>query len=558
MTIEKIHPNGTDYLFQHSTHEYFSEQENEKGYLNGRLTTWQGLEGKEATKQQYDRFMSFGSEEFKGVELDFSPPKDFSILLNRATPEEREKLMEVWHKALDKVTLSIEQNTYYRETKNGKTEHKLAKGSAMAVFTHHTARPVAGEVDLQLHAHCVVFPKVLGQDGKFHSHTLTDLKYEKNNHETLRYIDSVGQYELAKGLNELGYSVSPDKNNNLTIDGISIKDEFSKRTNQINSLAGQGADYAKKKEVSLKIRENKVSSNLSQLREKWQSKMDSLGLTSTAQLKSKQKNLDKSFPELQKDLDKNIFSNKEIKTMALQQATFSNKTFEEKFSEFKNDIKLEKVTSKHNIYKSNYAMTKLAKGIKSHQLKKSLAKEAPAVKAPAVKPIKLNQSITDTQQQQPGAPAAPQGSSSGESVHECLSEIKNLENQLSSLKLDDPKRSNLESKIGDLKERIKSIESSDKENLSAKATVKENEGQVKNPDDEQEEDKEEDKNRKKPESKTPDEILEEMNQVLDGRSPLNKELNELTKQYQSAQIKENIEQAQEVQQVQQAEIAPSQ
>ena len=68
-----------------------------------------------------------------------------------------------------------------RETKNGKTEHKLAKGSAMAVFTHHTARPVAGEVDLQLHAHCLVFPKVLGQDGKFHSHTLTDLKYEKNN-----------------------------------------------------------------------------------------------------------------------------------------------------------------------------------------------------------------------------------------------------------------------------------------------------------------------------------------------------------------------------------------
>jgi hypothetical protein len=56
-----------------------------------------------------------------------------------------------------------------------------------------------------------------------------DLKYEKNNHETLRYIDSVMNYHLGKGVSNLGYAISPSKDG-FTIDCINkeVVQNFSK------------------------------------------------------------------------------------------------------------------------------------------------------------------------------------------------------------------------------------------------------------------------------------------------------------------------------------------
>lgn len=228
ISIAKV--NNAKYHLEHSQFDYYSEQENEKGEFRGALMKWQKLEGKEVDEKNYMKQIEHGGEDNKGVDLCFSPPKDWTLLYNMADDETRLKMDAIRDKAVDKIVKGIEQNTYYRETVNGETKFVLARGVGMATFNHHTSREVQDDhihqtktpltmnedgslnkdsyVDPQEHTHITVFPKVLGQDGKFHSHTLLDLKYEKgNNHEGLRYLDQLGQHELCKGLKELGFNV---------------------------------------------------------------------------------------------------------------------------------------------------------------------------------------------------------------------------------------------------------------------------------------------------------------------------------------------------------------
>lgn len=258
ISIAKV--NNAKYHLEHSQFDYYSEQENEKGEFRGALMKWQKLEGKEVDEKNYMKQISHGGEDNKGVDLCFSPPKDWTLLYNMADDETCQKMDVIRDKAVDKIVKGIEQNTYYRETKDGETKFVLAKGVGMATFNHHTSREVQDEkinpdgyVDPQEHTHITVFPKVPGQDGKFHSHTLLDLKYEKgNNHEGLRYLDQLGQYELSKGLQELGFNTYEiDKHGNFGIEGIddNLRNEFSKRKEQINDKAGEGATYNEKNKL---------------------------------------------------------------------------------------------------------------------------------------------------------------------------------------------------------------------------------------------------------------------------------------------------------------------
>lgn len=468
MAIAKIH--DPNYLIKHSQHEYFAENDNEKGYLAGGLARFQKIEGKEVDPTTFERLIGYGKD-FHGVEIDPSPPKDWTVLYNRATNDERKELTKLWNEAMKDVVKAIEQNTYYRETKDGKTEYKLAKAVCMAVYNHHTGRAVDGQIDPQEHAHIVVFPKVLGQDNKWHSHTLMELKYEKNGHETLNYIDQVMQYRLCKGLQELGYTVSPGTKGSFNIDGVpkEVSKTFSKRTNQINAEVGENASYNDKKKASLQMRATKTSNDLGQLREVWQSVMDTLGFThdKLEAMKGKQQNLDRDLKTIQADRNKHVFSNKELKTMALSEAKFSTKTHKEKLEEFKADSKLKSIGRNQNIYASNYAMNRLARTVQQDQMKNSLAKMK---NPPPAKPSKLEQQVqkasrAKTNTPKPAAGAAPvQGKA--DTVQQCLSQMKSLEHQLTQLRLDDPSRSQIEAQIGELKERIKQMEEGEK-NLDA-------------------------------------------------------------------------------------------
>lgn len=456
MPIAKI--NNPSYLLKHSQHEYFTEKDSESGVFMGRLAKYQKLEGKPVDQKNFERLISYG-EGFNGVEIDPSPPKDWSILIQRVSDDERAKLNQVWQTAMTEVVKAIEQNTYYRETKDGKTEYKLAKAVCIAKFDHHTSRGVNGQIDLQEHSHLVVLPKVLGQDGKFHSHTLYDLKYEKNGHETLRYFDAVMQYHLSKGLNELGYGVSPDKNGNFNIDGITNEQRkfFSKRTNQINELAGEDATYAKKKEVSLKVRNTKTDHDLGELRQDWQKDMDRLGLTSdkAQSIKSAQRNLDRSLIQIVKDGGKPVLSAKGLKTLAYREAMFSNKTMKEKLDEFKDERKLKSIGQGNHIVVHNTALTHLHKVASVARMGSVLMPKLNGSQAQNSIQHQGNSNQHPTFSSAPGAVSAPR------STQEIISSIKALEQQLMSLKLDDPQRANIEAQIGNLNQQLHAVKSAE-------------------------------------------------------------------------------------------------
>ncbi|HOY70988.1 MAG TPA: MobF family relaxase [Methylotenera sp.] len=374
ISMSKI--SNVSYHLEHSQHDYYSENDNEKGIFKGSLMRFQKLENKEVTENKYLKMIEHGGEDNKGVDICFSPPKDWTLIYNLVDSETRLKMDGIRDKAVNNICKAIEQNTYIRKTENGKTSFELAKATGMAIFNHHTSREVndkdinpLGIIDPQEHTHITVFPKSLGKDGQFHSHTLLQAKYEKNNgHETLKYFDSVGQLELAKGLQELGFNIEQeDKHGNFKVKGITddLRDNFSKRTQQIDKLAGESATYNEKKNISLKVRAKKDSHNLEDLRTYWQSNAKDLGfdIDKLQSIKSNQKDNHKSFSEIMKD-NKAGISLKKLKTIANNQAKFSTKSSKEIFEEYKNDKKLTSITKQVMFYSKNSFIQKQAENYK--------------------------------------------------------------------------------------------------------------------------------------------------------------------------------------------------
>lgn len=505
ISIAKV--NNAKYHLEHSQFDYYSEQENEKGEFRGALMKWQKLEGKEVDEKSYMKQIEHGGEDNKGVDLCFSPPKDWTILYNSADDETRLKMDVIRDKAVDKIVKGIEQNTYYRETKDGQTEYKLAKGVGMAVFHHHTSREVqdekinpGGYVDPQEHDHITVFPKVLGQDGKFHSHTLLDLKYEKgNNHEGLRYLDQLGQHELCKGLKEMGFNVyEVDKHGNFGIEGIddNLRDEFSKRKNQINEKAGEGATYNEKKEIALNFRAGKDSHDLASLRGVWKEKMNELGLNQEKINDMKDpknhtiKHEDKKLEDLI-DKDKPL-SNKKLKTLALNESKFTDKSYQDKLKEFKDDKKVRPISKKYNLYADNKAKEKLADKVNQKSRQPTAKPNLEGSKSPdagkgmeqlgkslqgALKSFQGGSIGSNAGSVRAGGSGGGSGSNGG-SKQELYSEIKDLEQQLFSFPPvaertpDQHKQvAQIEAQIGQLKEQLKKAEEQEKQaNLSGSSS----------------------------------------------------------------------------------------
>ena len=495
MSIAKV--SNPKYHLEHSQFDYYSEQENEKGEFRGALMKWQKLEGKEVDEKNYMKQIEHGGEDNKGVDLCFSPPKDWTLLYNLVDDETRLKMDSIRDKAVNSIVKGIEQNTYYRETKDGETSYKLARGVGMATFNHHSGREVNdkkinpdGYVDCQEHTHITVFPKVLGQDGKFHSHTLLEMKYEKaNDHETLRYLDQLGQYELCKGLQDLGFNVyEKDKHGNFAIEGITddLRDNFSKRAQQINDKAEDGASYNDKQKVSLKFRATKDNHDLASLREIWKDGMKELGfdkdkVNEMKNLKTEQ-HKDRNLDELLTDKEKNkSISNKKIKTLALRESKFSDKSYKDKLDEFKEDKKVRKVSKNNNIYADKKSKEKLCdkldKNKEDKKIKQKKSKEKnknqPSNIDSDKKPDFKDTSKNKDENKNNSMPVMS-SLSSGDSKNEIISNIKDLELQLWSLPQDGTletnlKRGQIEEQIGNMKKQLKEMEEQESKNISAMA-----------------------------------------------------------------------------------------
>ena len=350
-----------DYLVKHSQHGYLSENDSETGMFLGRGSLLKKRHGKEVDREGFYDLINYKKEnlikeikndddedkkkkkkENHGTELVFSAPKDWSILFNLVDDETREKMAFAWQDMIKHTVNTIEQNTFYRKKIKGKVIYETAKAVEFAVFNHHTARTIDDRPDPQEHTHITIGPKVLGQDGKYYSHTLKDLVKEKSTDEakkqsTLHYFDQVAQAQLAKFLQkELGLSIKRGINDSFQIEGITKEQRefFSKRSEQVKDELGDKSTPAQRQKAITQKRNKKDDYDLSVLRAEWNKEFRQLGMNRN-KLNNKQKEEAKTFQQVFKDIK--FIDTKQLKLYALTESKFSNKSAGQLFEEYKND-----------------------------------------------------------------------------------------------------------------------------------------------------------------------------------------------------------------------------
>lgn len=330
----------SDYLDKHTKDEYNSEGDNKRGFFAGKMSIRDGSYGTNTTTESLHKMMG-DDEKNQGIELTPAPPKDWTILENRATDEERKVFDKIWRDAIFNTVDAIENNTYYRKTVNGKTTYVRAEGIKVAIYDHHTARSVGDVPDCHKHSHIVISPLCMGKDGKLYKHTLKELPTEKGGdatklQETLHYFDQVFQSELAKGLqNKFNLQIENDGKDNFKVNGLTdeIRKAFSQRSEDINAAAGENASSYAKQKIAITRRNKKHSYDLNELRGIWQEKMSSLGLEKISDLPKGQIEQSRDFKEVFKDV--RFISEKLIKIYALSESKYSTKSSEQILKEFK-------------------------------------------------------------------------------------------------------------------------------------------------------------------------------------------------------------------------------
>jgi conjugative relaxase-like TrwC/TraI family protein len=169
-----------------------------------------------------------------GHDLTFSADKSISILFAAASGEERERLLELHHRAGQAGLDFLQGEIKARRGHAGERSVAVA-GLVVARVDHFSSR----ELQAQLHSHYCVANVALGADGKFS--TFDAEAFESHKHAA----GALYRAEMARGLQELGYNVASrrelDRDGRETgqiwhqVAGIEAPalEHFSKRSRQI-------------------------------------------------------------------------------------------------------------------------------------------------------------------------------------------------------------------------------------------------------------------------------------------------------------------------------------
>lgn len=170
-----------------------------------------------------------------GIDLTFSAPKDFSLLVAAADPDERHRLLAAWRRSVEATLTDAEQRyakTRLRDPAGRLTKEHIA-GAAIAMFEHIAARPVGDQPpDPDAHLHCVMFSPVLCHDAATRALFSNDLRLN------LKVLDAEARARLAQELAGMGYAVTEDRQKHCMsfhLPGISEAERirYSKRRGEI-------------------------------------------------------------------------------------------------------------------------------------------------------------------------------------------------------------------------------------------------------------------------------------------------------------------------------------
>jgi conjugative relaxase-like TrwC/TraI family protein len=199
----------------------------------------------------------------------FSAPKTVSVLYEHSGDE---RILDAFTASYRETMAEAETEMKTRVRKGGEDSDRVTGNMVAAEFTHFTARPVEGQIDPHLHAHCVVFNTTYDPvEERWKASQQGDLKRDAD------YWEAAFDSRFAKRLNDLGYATVKD-GTSFTLAGLpdSITEKFSSRRNQIESKAAQrGITTAKGKHtLGASIREPKQKDVAKgTLRQQWNARL---------------------------------------------------------------------------------------------------------------------------------------------------------------------------------------------------------------------------------------------------------------------------------------------
>lgn len=215
-----------------------------------------------------------------GIDLTFSAPKDFSLLVAAADPDERQRLLAAWRRSVEATLTDAEQR--YAKTRQRDPTGRLTKeniaGAAIAMFEHIAARPVGEQPpDPDVHLHCVMFSPVLCHDAATRALFSNDLRLN------LKVLDAEARARLAQELAGMGYAVTEDRQKNCTafhLPGITETERlrYSKRRGEI--VAGlAGGQFQSSAVAAIGTRQGKGDWSRADALGAWRADFASHGLT---------------------------------------------------------------------------------------------------------------------------------------------------------------------------------------------------------------------------------------------------------------------------------------
>lgn len=220
---------------------------------------------------------SFDKEENKkrmGLDLTFSAPKSVSM---QALIAGDKGVTDAHDKAVAQALREVERLAEARKKVKGKTFRERTGNMVIGKFRHEMSRAK----DPQLHTHAVVLNMTQRSDGAWRAISNEDIF--RVQHE----LDALYKAELAKGLQELGYSIRlTDDQGNFELAHINREqiEAFSSRSMVIEeALANEGKTRAtattlEKQIIALATRQRKDESDRHIIKQYWVHKSSELGI----------------------------------------------------------------------------------------------------------------------------------------------------------------------------------------------------------------------------------------------------------------------------------------
>ncbi len=369
-----------------SKQDYYSEKQEIIGSWGGEAADKLGLKG-DVSKEEFcklcdninpqtDEQLTARNNDNRrvGYDINFHAPKSLSILYSQTQDKD---ILENFRSSVHQTMSEMEKDMQTRVRTGGAFENRDTGNFAYAEFIHTTSRPVNGEPDPHLHAHCFTFNATYDdveqkwKAGEFGQIKTDGAYYEAYFHSQLTDKLSKSGYQIER--TEGGWEVAGFDRNTI--------DKFSNRTKEIEKLADEkGITDAKEKDkLGATTRENKRKGlDNSELKDLWQKRLTDAEMSHIEGAKNqefageKKKDADSSKAS-DKAIDhaiehsferKSVASEKELLTLAFKRSYGSANPEQVKTAFDKKDNLISQKTGK-----TNFITTKEAVKEETHLIK---------------------------------------------------------------------------------------------------------------------------------------------------------------------------------------------